>query len=223
MTSPDIDAHVGPARVGATIGFLMAGGVGAIAVFNGNSEFDAFWYQSLPLVALIALPAILATIGVRRPPALLAAGVISIPTAFISMAGATLPLLIPAGFYFVAYGRAPRRRSRIPIPLLVIGAVAMSIGGLAFALSGGRTVCYEKTRGPGGSETVRTYEGHSSNGSMMITSGRRSGGNRVVESGCSSGVPSPGRVAMSVAILAGGVFALAWLSSSPVHGPVLST
>jgi hypothetical protein len=91
------------ASVGIALGLGWAVTLGFIALTDGG-KLTSDWIESVPWVVIAALPAILAIRGLRGPrDALLTAGVISVPIAFISLAGATLPLLIPAAFYFLAF------------------------------------------------------------------------------------------------------------------------
>lgn len=65
------------------------------------------------LAAVVATPGVLALLALAdRPALLLAAGTVLVPLSFLSFAGVTLPLLIPAAMLFVAYGR---RSSMQPI------------------------------------------------------------------------------------------------------------
>lgn len=92
----------------ATWSLFLAG----IALFNDGS-LDPQWRTSLLFVGLTALPAALALCGLRdRPALLLTAGIVCIPLSFISLAGATLPLLLPALFYIGAYIRSPMSEHR---------------------------------------------------------------------------------------------------------------
>ncbi len=78
---------------------------------------------ALALGSTTLLPGILAMLARRRPALYLAAGVLGIPLSFISMAGVTLPLLLPAGMSLVAYGRrsgeGPPSRAAAPLIALV--------------------------------------------------------------------------------------------------------
>ena len=61
---------------------------------------------ALALGTVLAVPGVLALLGVGdRPALLLAAGILLVPLSFVSFAGVTLPLLIPAVMLLVAYGR----------------------------------------------------------------------------------------------------------------------
>lgn len=79
-------------------------------------------FMRLALIAFIALPGVLAFVARRRRPALyLAAGMLSTVGAFVSMAGAALPMLIPAGMAFVAYGRhSGEARGRLADPVVAL-------------------------------------------------------------------------------------------------------
>lgn len=79
-------------------------------------------FMRLSLVAFIALPGVLAFVARRRRPGLyLAAGMIATVGAFASMAGAALPMLIPAGMALVAYGRhSGEARGRLADPVVAL-------------------------------------------------------------------------------------------------------
>lgn len=80
---------------------------------------------SLALGGLIAAPGIMAILGRRdRPALLLPAGVVLIPLSFLSFAGATLPLLIPAVLFVAAYGR---RSARTPSPRGTVTGTALAV------------------------------------------------------------------------------------------------
>ncbi len=72
-----------------------------------DGTLDPQWRTALVFVCLAALPGAFAVVGLRGRPALvLTAGIMCIPLAFISLAGATLPLLLPAAVYLMAYARS---------------------------------------------------------------------------------------------------------------------
>lgn len=72
-----------------------------------DGAFDPHWRTGLVFVCLAGLPAVLAGAGLRgRPALLLTAGIICVPLSFMSLAGATLPLLLPAALYLMAYARS---------------------------------------------------------------------------------------------------------------------
>jgi hypothetical protein len=76
-----------------------------IAFFNSGSV-DPAWATRVPWIALIAAPAFLAGAGLLGSPGyLLAAGILCVPLSFISLAGATLPLLVPAVLFLLAHNR----------------------------------------------------------------------------------------------------------------------
>lgn len=85
----------------ATWSLVLAG----LGLFNQGS-LDPQWRTALLFVALTAVPLSLAGLGLRgRPRLLLAAGIVCVPLSLMSLAGATLPLLLPALCYFTAYHR----------------------------------------------------------------------------------------------------------------------
>lgn len=83
------------------LGLAWTAFLAALGMFS-EGRLDPQWRTALIFVLLAGLPAFLAIFARERPNLLLTAGLISIPLALMSLAGATLPLLIPAGFYFAA-------------------------------------------------------------------------------------------------------------------------
>lgn len=93
-------------RIGVAVNAVWVSFLSVLGLFSGGS-LDPQWRTVLVFVGLIGLPGVLAAFGLRRRPALLlVAGIICVPLSFISLAGATLPLLVPATLYLVAYARA---------------------------------------------------------------------------------------------------------------------
>jgi hypothetical protein len=74
----------------------------SVALFD-DGRLAEDWVETVPYLLLAAMPAVLAAIGLRNPGALVAAALVSVPLSLISMAGATLPLIIPALCYVAAY------------------------------------------------------------------------------------------------------------------------
>ena len=98
-----------PTRVSklwAAVGLAVA--VVHLATLTGISLFDdgslsPLWLERLPWLVYAAAPAAIAAGGLRYPSALAAAAFVSLPLSFMSMAGATLPLLLPAFCYAAGY------------------------------------------------------------------------------------------------------------------------
>lgn len=115
---------------------------------------------SVALGAIVAVPGLLAILAVRdRPVLLITAAITLVPLSFLSLAGVTLPLLIPAVILLIAYGR---RSSHQPPPKgTAAGTVAAVLVLLAAAVS--VLVLHEDPRGsgtaPGGESTsdIITY------------------------------------------------------------------
>jgi hypothetical protein len=135
---PSADVRIGPpalpadaarpagrlAEFGAAVLPLALAGLLAWFVLRNaeppDERGDSF--MRLALIAFIALPGVLAFVARDRRPALyLAAGMLSTVGAFVSMAGAAIPMLIPAGMAFVAYGRhAGEARGRLADPVVAL-------------------------------------------------------------------------------------------------------
>lgn len=114
----------------------MGLGLTGLLLANGGDEPTdraSSYLGALALGMVATLPGALAMLGRRRPALFLAAGVIGLPISFISMGGATLPLLLPTGMAFVAYGR--RAADAIPrIYPTIIALNAAVLGILSFAV-----------------------------------------------------------------------------------------
>ena len=94
-----------------TIGLVLAGAhlalLAGVALFD-DGRLSSDWVETVPWLVMAAMPAGLAGAGFRNPSALLAAAIISVPLSVMSLAGATLPLLVPAACYAVGYGACAR-------------------------------------------------------------------------------------------------------------------
>ena len=102
-----------------TLGWIGVGLHGAWTLFLSvlglfsDGSLDPQWSTALVFVLLVGAPVAVAIFGLRgRPALLLTAGVICVPLSFISLAGATIPLLLPALFYMGAYMRTPMSEQR---------------------------------------------------------------------------------------------------------------
>jgi hypothetical protein len=125
----------------ATIGGLVivAGAALAVVRFLGGTPTEQGLEGAMGALALgtvVAVPGMLALLGLAdRPALLLPAATVLVPLSFLSFAGVTLPLLIPAVMLFVAYGRRSSAQSGPPgraslttafvLALLVAAVVAL--------------------------------------------------------------------------------------------------
>lgn len=117
MTSPRAARQRAELGIAGSDGFLI--GAGSLAILLGVvlaavRAFGASPAESvaeqlaggLVIGSVIAAPGVLALLALRdRPALLLPAAVMLVPMSFLSLAGVTLPLLIPAVMLAVAYGR----------------------------------------------------------------------------------------------------------------------
>jgi hypothetical protein len=113
----------------------MGLGLTGLLLANAGEEPDpvASYLGALALGMVATLPGALAMLGRRRPALFLAAGLIGVPISFISMAGATLPLLLPTGMAFVAYSR--RAADAIPrVYPTIVALHAAVLGILSFVV-----------------------------------------------------------------------------------------
>jgi hypothetical protein len=130
------DPQGGRGDLGGTV--LVAGGlvlalgvaIGAIRFFGGAPPERGVEgaLGACALGAVIATPGALALLArVDRPALLLPAGVLLMPLAGVSMAGATLPLLIPALMLLVAHGRRPQPEAHPPLFVAISSAVVIML------------------------------------------------------------------------------------------------
>jgi hypothetical protein len=89
------------AGIGLALAVVHLIGLSAIALFDDRRLADLV--DTLPWLALVALPAVLGCVGLRRPNVLPWAAGISLPLTLLSLAGATVPLLLPATFYLLGF------------------------------------------------------------------------------------------------------------------------
>lgn len=87
--------------VGITLGVGWTLFLAGLGLFSDGS-LDPQWKTALVFVLIAGLPALIAFVGRHKPGVLLTAALISLPLSLMSLAGAALPLLIPAIFYFSA-------------------------------------------------------------------------------------------------------------------------
>jgi hypothetical protein len=168
--------------------------------------------RSLPFVALVSLPVALGTIGLRRPTALLAAGALSMPLSLLSLAGATLPLLIPGVLYLVAYGRAHVGQTRVPAGLILLFVIASAAVSFVLTMSNAETVCTETVVRANGERSTRDVP---EDGAHVLTTG--GGGPQVVSTSCSE-VPPVWSVATGLALLIGTAVLVNWMSKDAAAG-----
>ena len=93
--------------VGAVV-VSAGGGLGVLRLIGDAPELRGVEAASgaFALGAVMAAPGLLALLSLAdRPALLLPAGVLLVPLSFVSFAGVTLPLLVPAVMLLVAYGR----------------------------------------------------------------------------------------------------------------------
>ena len=120
------------------LGGIVLGGVRIVGASPAESLAEQV-AGGVGLGAVVAAPGLLARLGVRsRPALLLPAAMLLVPLSFLSLAGATLPLLIPAVMLAIAYGRrtaALEAQGRRPgRSLLSLGIVLVLLVAAAAAL-----------------------------------------------------------------------------------------
>lgn len=203
-----------PAVAGVFLGTAIALALSALVIANSNGVLDGP-STYLPTITAVTMPAVLGAIGLRRPKVLLAAGTMSLPLAGLSLAGATLPLLIPGVLYLVGYARSFPHDS--PAGAVFIGLLGLGLGLSAFIplITTGGEVCAKTIRYPGGrTETVRVAS------SKTHTLGSRADGGEEISLECQEDSASWVGV-VSVGIAVAGVLLIAQLgkSSAITHHP----
>lgn len=159
MANRDDDLGIAGARsfIVATATLVVAAGL-ALAAFRfvGGVPPERGVEGALGSLALgvtIAVPGVLAILAAHdRPVLLLPAAITLVPLSFLSFAGVTLPLLIPAVMLFVAYGR----RSHDHAP--AIGTAAGTISAVFVLLAAAVAVLFLH-------DDPRTYSTATSSGS----------------------------------------------------------
>lgn len=140
---------------GPRTGFAIAGitlNPGWVAVLFGicatdGGHFRNDWHSCILWCSIMALPALLATIGLMRRQAsfTVAAASLCAPLVFISLAGAGLPMIVPGVLYALASrgqeDNADRRRFgagylAMAVVMLFLGFIGMFSVGVPFFLMG---------------------------------------------------------------------------------------
>ena len=148
----------------ATIGgLLVAAGTGLATVrFFGGTPIEKGPEGAMGAFALgtiVAVPGVLALLGLRdRPALLLPAAIVLVPLSFLSFAGVTLPLLIPAAMLFVAYGRRSPNRFASPgqAALTTVFVLALLVAAVAALLVHPDPRTYSTANGSGSTSDVIT-------------------------------------------------------------------
>lgn len=195
------------AITGICIGTLVAFGVGSIPLFErGGPSLDADWLKGLGLIAILMLPAFLAIAGLRRPGALLAAGVVSAPLFLMSFSLFLFPMLIPTALYFAAYGEAPISFTPrlAPSAIACLTFVLLVLSFLSLFMNEDPR-CYEIVKRGNGTTFERSIP--ADEGSSVLSS---SGG--VIESGCSSDTVTPIETGLSLSFVTLAVTSATYLS-----------
>lgn len=88
--------------LGLVLAFAHLSWLSGIALFD-DGALSQDWVETLPWILIVAMPTLLAGVGLRNPRSLKWAAGVSFPLALISLAGATLPLVLPAVCYLAGY------------------------------------------------------------------------------------------------------------------------
>lgn len=204
---PAASDHAPMTITGVFIGTLISLAVGSIPLFDREGlSLDADWLRGLALVAILMVPAVLAMIGLRRPAALLVAGIVSLPMPMMSFSFLLFPMLIPAVLYLVAYGRAAKvERPRAPAPVIASSVFVLIVLAFVSLFVNEDPRCYEIIKQRDGTTFERSVPAVNG-GSVMSSSGN------VIESGCSSDTVTPIEAGLSLSLVALAVASAAYLS-----------
>ena len=199
-TRPPLSAIAG---VFVAVAIAVALSTSVISDLDTDLEGPATY---VPVLAAVWLPAILGIIGLRHPAVLLAGATACFPLSMLSLAGATLPLLVPAFLYLVAYGSITTRRSGTSAYVIAVLGLVLGLSAL-IPLFGGhtKTVC---------SKTIRYPDGHKETVSVSPSQAGRLGsladGAQAIASECREG-PAPLAGALSLAVATAGVLLIVFL------------
>jgi hypothetical protein len=107
------------------LGLAFGGFLAGLALANIDRE-DPLAQQFIFAVQVLT-PGLLALLARRRRPSLyLASGVVGMIVPFTALSGIAIPLIVPAGMSFVAYGRrAADERPRLAAPVLALAAMVL--------------------------------------------------------------------------------------------------
>lgn len=197
------------AIVGVLLAATIAVALSAMAIANSDTDLEGP-ATYLPIVAAVWLPAILGAVGLRHQKVLLAAGAACFPLSLLSLAGTTLPLLVPAVLYFFAYHSIRRRQSGAPSYTIAALGFALGISGMIpLLVSGGEIVCSKTILYPDGHKETERIER-----SEFGTLGSRRNGAQEVASACQQVAPYWAG-ALSLFVAASSVLLITYLGKSP--------
>lgn len=134
---------------------------------------------------------------------------VSFPLAALSLAGATLPLLIPGVLYLIGYGQIGSSYSRVPAIIVALLGFSLGLAGLVPLAAGGEFVCSKTIRHRDGqTETLRVSKSESQ------TLGSRADGIAEIESECQQ-TPAKWAGLLTGGIAVAGIWLIAYLSGYP--------
>ena len=147
-----------------TVGALVVAAGGALGLlrFAGGGPFERGLEAAagaLALGAVLAVPGVLALLSLAdRPALLLPAGILLVPLSFVSFAGVTLPLLIPAVMLLVAYGRRSSGHGAYPgqAALCVVVVVVLVVAAFLVLFANDDPRQYSTRTGGGSTSDVIT-------------------------------------------------------------------
>jgi len=199
------------AAVAIGVSFALAVGVGVLRTANTEPALrSAEAAGNLAFALVFALPGLLGLIGLRRRPALLiAAGLLDLALAFVTLMSLVgVAFIVPCVLFLIASGRAP---SASPGPLRTAAAVivCVALGSAAFLALFMREdpACWARTSE--GVHVVPDPERYV-RGSSIVTPG----GPGITESGCTSDTISP-LEALLATVLVGLTLGSGWVIARP--------
>lgn len=213
------------------VGAAIAFGVGSIPLFDRDGpSLDPDWLRGFGLIGILMVPTVLAAIGLRRPGALLAAGLVSVPMCLMSFSLLLFPMLIPAALYFIAFSRAVSSYTpRVPpfaVAILTFVLVILSFFAL-FLKEDPR--CYEIVQRGDGTTFERPVpvDGSMHSGGdrtefgSSISGPTSTQGKGVIGSGCSSDSVTPIEAGLYLLLLTTATLTAAYLSGPRAGSPEL--
>jgi hypothetical protein len=152
-TTPTARGTAPVVLLGAVLNALAALVFGGLHLLHQAPPLRAvLWPGAVALASVYALPAALAAMAlrVRRPAALLGAGLLGLPLAFTAMSGVSLILAVPVACYLVGYlAWTPRPRlgagAAAGIAITVAAGVAAFVLLFASPVGGATGYCYSWT------------------------------------------------------------------------------
>jgi len=197
------------AMLGIALNALIAVVFGALRLLMEAPPLRTFaWPAVLALVVAYAAPAAVAVVALhsRRPAALLGAGLLGLPLAFMALSGISLVLLVPTACYLIGYAawrpRPPLRAAGLAgIVAIAIAGVAAIVLPFTSPISPPKAFCYSWTEDRAGHRSYSPAHPdlsgnagqHSGSAALTVGPGEAPGGQ-----GCTSEEVTPAGAALGL-------------------------